>query len=130
IRTADWFGHTTIVCSSDTVDVYNPKVIAATMGSFLRVHVVYLEIEPFMKRASELRIPILGAVLDGHSLYDASVPRGHMLVMGSESHGLRHRVSEYVSHPISIPKIGGAESLNVAIATGIIMSHTIKKSGE
>jgi len=117
IRTLDWFGINNLVCSSGCADVYNPKVINATMGSFTRVNVVYTDLKEFIQSSP---LKSFGADLEGTEIgkWDTSEPV--MLVMGSESHGLSAEVSDCLSGKVTIPKKGGAESLNVAIATGIL----------
>jgi RNA methyltransferase, TrmH family len=117
IRIADWYGIKHIVCSPDSADVYNPKVIQATMGSFLRVNVVYTFLETFLH---ENQLPVYGAVMNGDSLYKTSFPKEGLLMIGNEGSGIGEQLLKYISHPITIPKQGGAESLNAGIATAII----------
>jgi RNA methyltransferase, TrmH family len=123
IRTADWFGITHIVCSIGTVDVYNPKVIASTMGSFLRVQTHYTVLSPFLSSLKQQGSTIIGAVLDGEPLTAGMVPHPAVLVMGSESHGLDADTNTHITKRITIPRKGKAESLNVAVATAILLSH-------
>lgn len=125
IRIADWFGFTQLVVSTDTVDLYNPKVIQATMGSFLRVSVVYQELSTFLAESS---VPIYGAILGGQQLHEVTPGKQGILVIGSESHGIRQEVLQLVSHPVMIPRYGGAESLNASVATGIL-AHWIRATG-
>lgn len=120
IRIADWFGITQIVCSHDTVELYNPKVIQSTMGSFIRTNIWYDDLNKALAKAS---VPIFGALLQGISIYAVSKPKEGILVIGSEGNGISESVSGFITNPITIPKIGGAESLNAAVATGIIVSH-------
>lgn len=121
IRTADWFGVKTIVCSNECVDVYNPKAIQATMGSIFRINVVYTELSDFFK--SQQNIPVYGALLEGESIYKKGVDaKNAILLMGSESFGINKELMLFVTNKIMIPKFGGAESLNVAVATGILCS--------
>lgn len=120
IRTMDWFGFKTLVCSRDTADFYNPKVINSTMGSFTRIQVVYTALDEFLKKAP---LPSFGADLHGLPLQQWNPESPVILVMGSESHGLSESVSNQLTQHVTIPKIGGAESLNVAIATSILCSH-------
>jgi TrmH family RNA methyltransferase len=120
IRTADWFGITHIATSPTTVDFYNPKVIRASMGSFTRVQVISTDIASLI---AQEHIPSFGAVLDGAPLNSVSF-RGHgVIVMGSESHGLSSEILERVTEKVTIPRYGHAESLNVAIATALILSE-------
>ena len=120
IRTADWFGITDIICSDDTVDVYNPKVVQATMGSMARVNVHYTDLIPVLSTAD---VPIYGALLNGDDIYDTTFSTEGLIVMGNEGNGLRPEVIKLVSKAITIPRFGGAESLNVAIATAIFCSE-------
>ena len=120
IRTADWFGCTQIICSADTADFYNPKVIQSTMGSFLRVRVEKLSIET---EIADQNIPVYGALLNGESIYTTSMEAEGFLVIGNESKGIREGIKKMITKAISIPQIGQAESLNAAVATGIILSH-------
>jgi TrmH family RNA methyltransferase len=122
IRTADWFGVTHIVTSETTTDFYNPKTIAASMGSFTKVSVASLPLEEFLKSAQTLRIPIIGALLNGKSLYESNLPKHGILVMGSESHGIHETLHPYITEKIMIPQYGKAESLNVGVATGIFLA--------
>jgi TrmH family RNA methyltransferase len=123
IRTADWFGIKHIVCSIGTVDVYNPKVIASTMGSFLRVRTHYTVLSPFLSSLKQQGSVIIGAVLDGEPLNAGALPHPAVLVMGSESHGLDADTNTHITKRVTIPRKGGAESLNVAVATAILLSH-------
>jgi len=116
IRTADWFGIDQIVCSPVTVEWFNPKVIQATMGAFIRVKVFYQELEPFLKT---IRQPIVAADLHGSTIYDYRFQDPSVILMGSESHGIPEELSTYITDRLTIPSFGETESLNVAIATGI-----------
>jgi len=120
IRTMDWFGFTQLICSEDTVDFYNPKVISATMGSFTRVKVIQTDLTQFLRAFSGRKI---GAEMKGKPLQELAVHPPMALIMGSESHGLRPEVQALLDERITIPRVGGAESLNVGIATGIICHH-------
>lgn len=117
IRIADWYGIQNIICSNDSVDVYNPKVIQATMGSFARVQVLYASLETFFDNNT---LPVYGAVMDGENLYQTVFPRHGLLLIGNEGSGIDTSLMKHISHPITIPRIGGAESLNAGIATAII----------
>lgn len=120
IRIADWFGITQIIASEDTVDIYNPKVIGATMGSFMRVSVSYKNLVEWLPT---IKVPIYGALLKGTNVFaTANVTEG-LLVIGSEAKGIRENILDLITHPVTIPKIGGAESLNAAVATGIIVAQ-------
>lgn len=129
IRVADWYGITTILCSPDTVDIYNPKVVASCMGSFLRVKVYYTELDTYFQAMEN---PLLyGAFLDGHNLHQWSFPRkSGYLVLGNESKGIREYLTPLISEKITIPRFGQAESLNVAMATAIICDQVKKDTFE
>jgi len=120
IRTADWFGITQIVASEDTVDVYNPKVIGATMGSFMRVSVTYKNLADWMPA---IKLPVYGALLEGENVFTIKTPQKGLLVIGSEGKGIRENILDFITHPVTIPKTGGAESLNAGIAAGIIVAQ-------
>ena len=120
IRTADWFGITQIVASEDTVDVYNPKVIGATMGSFMRVQVSYKNLAAWLPT---IKLPVYGALLEGENVFTIKSPQKGLLVIGSEGKGIRENIIDFVTHPVTIPKIGDAESLNAGIAAGIIVAQ-------
>jgi TrmH family RNA methyltransferase len=120
IRTADWFGITQIVASEDTVDVYNPKVIGATMGSFMRVSVTYKNLADWMPT---VKLPLYGALLEGENVFTIKTPQKGLLVIGSEGKGIRENILDLITYPVTIPKIGGAESLNAGIAAGIIVAQ-------
>jgi TrmH family RNA methyltransferase len=120
IRTADWFGITQIVASEDTVDVYNPKVIGATMGSFMRVQVSYKNLAAWLPT---IKLPVYGALLEGENVFTIKTSQQGLLVIGSEGKGIRENIIDFVTHPVTIPKSGGAESLNAGIAAGIIVAQ-------
>lgn len=125
IRTADWFGIKTIICSDDSVDVYNPKVIQATMGSLFRVNVVYTNLTDFFKEYNSLSV--YGAMLDGENVYQKTLnKKGSVLLMGNESKGISESLLPFITDKILIPKIGHAESLNVASATAILCAEFTK----
>ncbi|TQF72024.1 TrmH family RNA methyltransferase [Pseudoalteromonas luteoviolacea] len=120
IRVADWYGLKQIIVSEDCADHLNPKVISATMGSFARINVVRTDLSHFL---SHYKGAVYGAYLDGQSVHKAEFNQSGVLVMGSESHGIRPHLSQYINQPITIPAFGEAESLNVAMATGIILDN-------
>lgn len=120
IRTADWFDCKQIIISADTANLYNPKVIQSTMGSFLRVNICTMDIETLLANTA---LPVYGAMLSGESIYKTSFNKAGFLVIGNESKGIRPNLINFVKEAISIPRMGGAESLNAAVATGIILSH-------
>ncbi len=120
IRTADWFGIEHIICSEDSVDVYNPKVVQATMGSLARVNVHYTNLPAVL---SQIKLPVFGALLDGENIYHTNFGTEGLIVMGNEGNGLSPGVKQLVSKAVTIPRAGHAESLNVAIATAIFCSE-------
>ncbi|HYC34736.1 MAG TPA: RNA methyltransferase [Candidatus Paceibacterota bacterium] len=120
IRIADWFGVKTIIASPTTVDFYNNKVISASMGSFLRVQVIYKDLEKFL---SETKFPVYGAVMKGQNVHETKFPKGGILLLGNESNGIGRTLEALVKNKITIPRIGEAESLNAAIATAIILDN-------
>ncbi|QRM88170.1 RNA methyltransferase [Lacinutrix sp. WUR7] len=123
IRLCDWFGVADLVCSTATVDCYNPKVIQATMGSITRVNVNYLNLETFLK---ESNTNVFGAFMDGENVYKSELPNQGVLVLGNEANGISPAVEALVTKRISIPRFGqlqATESLNVATATAILLSE-------
>lgn len=121
IRIADWFGIDQVICSDDTADVYNPKVVQSTMGSIARVKVVYTSLAGWLCRQQDARI--YAAVLEGQDITKMKKPAGGILVIGNESKGISEEVMKCCNTRITIPNKGKAESLNAAVATGIILSH-------
>lgn len=119
IRIADWFGMTDIFCSPNTVERFNPKTVQASMGSIFRVNVQYLGLLDFMNQCSENNIPLSAAVMNGNT--DFKISTGG-IILGSESHGISDAILNKKVEKITIPSFGKAESLNVAIAAGIIVS--------
>lgn len=122
IRIADWFGINHIYCSPETADMYNPKVVQATMGSLARVHVHYLPLVPFIEELDP-SIPIYGTLLDGENIYEKDLMQTGIIVMGNEGNGISKEMRELITHKLYIPTYPQdsdcAESLNVAIATAI-----------
>lgn len=122
IRLADWFGIEQIICSQETVDMYNPKVIQATMGSFTRVQVNYVDLKQVFSNYKNL---VFGTFMDGENIYKSAFPEECILLMGNEANGISDELTSYISDKISIPRFGKlqqTESLNVAMATGIMLS--------
>ena len=127
IRLCDWFGIETLFCSEESVDIYNPKVVQATMGSISRVNVVYGNLETFL---SQTKLPIFGTFMDGKNIYQEELPKEGIIVMGNEANGISTSVEKLVSERIAIPRFGNlqvTESLNVATATAIILSEFKRK---
>ena len=133
IRTCDWFGVHTILCSPDTADCYNPKVVQATMGALARVHVHYLDLPSFLKNTT---LPVYGTLLDGKDMYvllnsealqQQSSSTAKLIIMGNEGNGISQAVRSFITHPLRIPSYPKnaetSESLNVAIATAIVLAE-------
>jgi len=122
IRLCDWFGIKNLVCSPNTVDCYNPKVLQATMGSISRVNIVYTNLKKFL---AESEIPIYGAFMDGTAVNRSKLPKKGIVILGNEGNGISDEVETLISHKITIPQHGikTAESLNVATATAILLNE-------
>ncbi len=123
IRLADWFGIEQVICSEDTVDLYNPKAIMATMGSFTRVNVVYTDLTGFLKQSPNVN---LGTDMNGESIFSFSFPERMNIVLGNEGSGIRPETENLIQHHISIPRFGksqATESLNVSMAAGIVLGQ-------
>lgn len=120
IRTADWFGIHRIVCSKETVDCWNSKVIQSSMGSIFRVQITYCDLKTFIE---ESNLPIIGTLLNGKNIYESQLPEKSIIIMGNEGNGIRQEIQNQITHPITIPGHGGSESLNVAVATGIVLAE-------
>ena len=126
LRLADWFGISTVFCSPSSCDFYNPKVIQASMGAFLRVALVYAELEE-LKRDRTIGV-IYGAVLNGESIYKKKVQNG-LLVIGNEANGIRETTMQHIDQKITIPAhaSNGTESLNAAVAASILVSEFFRQ---
>lgn len=122
IRTADWYGITQIVASEETTDFYYPKVIAASMGSFCRVNVFYTNLPEYLKQQTAT---VYGTFLKGDDVHTTSFAKSGFIVMGNESNGISAEVEKCITHRITIPRKGGAESLNAAIATAIVLDNVM-----
>jgi len=125
IRIADWFGIKNIICSEDTVDIYNPKVVQASMGSLSRINVYYADIARVLSGAG---LPVFGALLNGENIYQTDFGNEGLIVMGNEGSGISPENERLISKAITIPRVGEAESLNVAIATSLFCSEIARKS--
>jgi TrmH family RNA methyltransferase len=128
IRLCDWFGITDLVCSKETVDCYNPKVVQATMGSLTRVNVVYADLIDYVGKTKR---PIYGTFMDGDNVYSAALPKDGILVMGNEANGISSEIESKISQRIGIPRFGpkqATESLNVATAAAIFLSEFRRSS--
>ena len=120
VRTADWFGIGQIIGSMDTVDVYNPKAVQASMGSLARVKVFYADLPSLLP---QLGVPVFGAMLQGESIYRAEFGAEGLILVGNEGSGVRPEVERHITKAVTIPRIGHAESLNAGIATAIFCSE-------
>ena len=123
IRLCDWFGIETLVCSKDTVDFYNPKVVQSTMGSLTRISIHYTNLTKFL---SSSNLPTFIADMDGENVYESNLPKEGILIMGNEANGISNDVRKEVTNVLSIPRFGKTqqtESLNVATATAILLSE-------
>lgn len=120
IRTSDWFGVDRIVCSIDTADCFNEKVVQATMGSIFRVSVEYTDLVTFL---SKFNGPVYGALMRGDNVFESDLQNIGALILGNEGNGIRPEIIDHITQPIHIPGKGGAESLNVAVAGGILMAE-------
>jgi TrmH family RNA methyltransferase len=124
IRTCDWFGVQSIVCSLDTVDAYNPKTVQSAKGSLLRMNIQYADLITYL--SSKKGVAIFAAALNGNSIYEIEVKEPSIIIVGNEASGISKEVMVLANQTITIPKIGKAESLNAGIATAIILSHFTK----
>lgn len=122
IRTADWFGIKTIICSEGTVDAYSPKVVQASMGSLLRVKILTKNLHTYFE---ENKQPVYITHLKGENIHGLKDIQPGVIVMGNESKGVAEDLLKYAHQKVFIPRFGGAESLNVAVAAGIVCSHLI-----
>ncbi|WET69498.1 RNA methyltransferase [Sphingobacterium sp.] len=120
IRTAEWFGIEHIICSIGTVDAYNPKVVQATMGSLARLQIHYTDLTDFIPATG---LKVYGALLDGQSIYQTVWADEGLIVMGNEGNGISDEIIALIDQAVTIPRIGQAESLNVAVATTIFCSE-------
>jgi len=120
LRLADWFGIQTIVCSPETVDCFNPKVVQSSMGAIFRIRVEYTDLEIYLRNAN---VPIYGALLDGENYTTVDYASNGILLMGNEGNGISEKLLPLISQPVTIPRIGQAESLNVATATAILLAE-------
>lgn len=128
IRTAEWFGVKAVVCSADATDVWQPKVVQATMGSVFRIPVFQADL-PLFFNSNEKSIPVYGALLEGNNVYSEKfdLQKPALLVIGSESHGIREAVKPFITNPLTIPAHSSseAESLNASVATAIMLSRML-----
>lgn len=123
LRLCDWFGIEQLICSKDAVDIYNPKVVQATMGSIARVNVNYINLESFV---SQTKLHVFGTFMDGANIYKTHLPQDGIIIMGNEANGISQELEKLIKNRLTIPRFGTlqkAESLNVATATAIILSE-------
>lgn len=123
LRLCDWFGIDQIICSKETVDIYNPKVVQATMGSLARINVNYIDLETFI---SQSNLPVFGTFMDGDNIYKSNLPTEGIVIMGNEANGISPEIEKLIKNRLTIPRFGTlqkTESLNVATATAIVLSE-------
>lgn len=125
IRTADWFGIKNVICSENTVEAYNPKTVQSTMGSLCRVNVVYTNLNTFL---SESDLPIFGALLKGNNIYNTSWGKEGLILLGNEGHGISEELIHKITTPVTIPRFGEAESLNVAVSAAIFCNELCRNN--
>ncbi|MFD1315302.1 TrmH family RNA methyltransferase [Namhaeicola litoreus] len=128
IRLCDWFDVRKLVCSKNTVDCYNPKVVQASMGSIARVSIIYEDLETYLKPEKR---PIYGTFLEGGNIYQNNLEKEAVIIMGNEANGISAQISQLIQHKITIPQFGqnqATESLNVSTATAIILSEFKRKT--
>ncbi len=128
LRLCDWFGIKQVVCTKETVDIYNPKVVQATMGSIARVNVNYIDLDAFI---SQTKLPVFGTFMGGENIYKTDLPQEGIIVMGNEANGISQELEKLINHRLTIPRFGDlqkTESLNVATATAIILSEFRRKN--
>jgi TrmH family RNA methyltransferase len=122
LRTADWFGIKTIYCTTDTADIYNPKVVQASMGSLTRVNVCYGDCEQWL---TDPGVPVYPTLLNGEDIFKATNIKPGIIIIGNEGRGIRPALLKKFDMALTIPKKGKAESLNAAVATGIMLSKLV-----
>lgn len=123
IRTADWFGFKNIICSADCVEVFNPKTVQATMGSLARVNIYEADLPALLEKNT---IPVFGALLDGESIYKTEWGAEGLVILGNEGKGISAEVIKKINKPVTIPRIGEAESLNVAVSAAIFCAELVR----
>jgi len=123
LRLCDWFGIDQLLCSKETVDIYNPKVVQATMGSIVRVNVNYINLNEFVAQS---KMPVFGTFMEGNNIYKSILPQEGIIIMGNEANGISEELEKLIKNRLTIPRFGNlqkTESLNVATATAIILSE-------
>ncbi|RYU96414.1 TrmH family RNA methyltransferase [Emticicia agri] len=127
LRIADWYGIRKVICSDTTVDFYNPKVIAASMGSFTRIQTFYTNLQAYFEKISSQKPAVIGTFLNHENLHQFSFPDAGYIVLGNESNGISAIVEQLVTSKVTIPRFGHAESLNVGIATAIVLDNLMRR---
>ena len=132
VRTADWFGIHHIFCSTESVDIFNPKVVQSTMGAICRVKVYYIETQALIREAEKIgSYPLIGTLLEGENIYSCDLPSRGIIVLGNESKGISEYIKPALYYKLTIPREGdrlsGSESLNVATAAAIVMAEFSRK---
>jgi TrmH family RNA methyltransferase len=120
LRTADWFGIKKVIASQESADLYNPKVITASMGSFTRISAFYTALPAYL---ANYKNNVFGTYLDGVDIHKTDFGKGGLLLIGNESHGISESLASFVTQRVTIPRFGGGESLNAAVATAIICDN-------
>lgn len=129
LRIADWYGIEEVICSPDTVETYNQKVVQSSMGAIFRVSVREMSEDDLIKSAQSAKIDLFAATMEGQSIHSIEAPRKGVLLMGNEANGLSDKLLRAAKHHIKIPGKGAAESLNVGVATGILVDWSLRSSG-
>ena len=123
LRLCDWFGIEQLICSKDAVDIYNPKVVQATMGSIARVNVNYIDLENFVNQTN---LPVFGTFMDGNNIYKEELPQKGIIIMGNEANGISPEIEKLIKNRLTIPRFGTiqkTESLNVTTAAAIVLNE-------
>ncbi|MBL0103557.1 MAG: RNA methyltransferase [Bacteroidetes bacterium] len=129
LRIADWFGIEEVICSNNSVDCFNPKVVQGSMGSLFRLKVIYSDLGPlFEENLKQSKLPVYGTLLEGDNIFETEPKQDGFIVMGNESNGISHEVSDYITQALLIPNFsvgtnGKPDSLNVAVAAGIVCAQ-------
>ncbi|PWH82212.1 TrmH family RNA methyltransferase [Brumimicrobium oceani] len=127
MRLASWFGVQHIIASKETVDCYNPKVVQASMGAIFNVNIEYLALKEALEKTD---LPIYGSLLEGENIYQKEIQKKGILVMGNEGNGISEDVLSLITDPVTVPKFGAGESLNVAMATSVFLSEFSRPRNE
>lgn len=129
IRLASWFGIKQIICSEDTVDCFNSKVVQATMGGIAHVDITYTKLPPLFEKAKEINLPLYGTFLEGDNIFKTDLTATGVIIMGNEGKGISAETEVYVDHKLLIPSFGdkSVESLNVSMATAIVCAEFCKR---